>query len=106
MEAYYMASTVWKGMLTFGLVSIPIRLYAAARTQHIALHQLHKECHTRLKQPLYCPHCKRFVNRAEVIKGYEYEKGQYVLIDEEDIKKITPASGKNMEILTFVPEAQ
>ena len=99
-----MATTVWKGMLTFGLVSIPIRLYAAARTKHTAFHQLHKDCHTRIKQPLFCPQCNRFVNRSEVVKGYEYEKDQYVLVEEEEIKKITPASGKTMELLTFVNE--
>jgi DNA end-binding protein Ku len=89
-------------MLTFGLVSIPIRLYVADRTKRTYLHQLHKECHTRLKQPLFCPTCDRFVDRNEVIKGYEYETGQYVLVEGDEIKKITPASGRTMEILAFV----
>jgi len=93
-------------MLTFGLVSVPIRLYAAARAKRIYLHQLHRDCHTRLKQPLFCPHCNRIVDRSEVIKGYEYETGQYVLVEGEDIKKITPESGKTMEIHAFVPAAQ
>src|SRR5579872_3525804 len=97
-----MASSVWKGMLSFGLVSIPIRLFAAARMKRISLHQIHKECNTRLKQPLYCPHCDRIVDRSEVIKGYEYETGQYVLIDGDEIKKITPESGKTMEIIAFL----
>ena len=101
-----MATTVWKGSITFGLVSIPIRLYAAARSGRIALHQLHDKCHTRLKQPLFCPTCNRFVERGEVVKGYEYEKGQYVLIEPEEVKKITPASGQTMDILAFVDEAQ
>lgn len=101
-----MATTVWKGSITFGLVSIPIRLYAAARSRRIALHQLHDKCHTRLKQPLFCPTCNRFVERGEVVKGYEYEKGQYVLIEPEEVKKITPASGQTMDILAFVDEAQ
>ena len=99
-----MASSVWRGMISFGLVSIPIRLFAAARTKRTYLHQIHRECHTRLKQPLFCPHCKRMVDRSEVIKGYEYETGQYVLIDSDEIKKITPASGKTMEILTFLDQ--
>ena len=97
-----MASSIWKGMISFGLVSIPIRLYAAARTKRTFLHQIHKECNTRLKQPLFCPTCDRNVERSEVIKGYEYETGQYVLIDGEEIKKITPPSGKIMEIITFL----
>jgi DNA end-binding protein Ku len=73
-----MAMTVWKGSITFGLVSIPIRLYAAARPRRIPLHQLHNKCHTRLKQPLFCPTCNRFVERSEVVKGFEYEKGQSI----------------------------
>ena len=101
-----MATPVWKGSITFGLVSIPIRLYAAARPRRIALHQLHNKCHTRLKQPLFCPTCNRFVERSEVVKGFEYEKGQYVLIEPDEIKKITPASAQTMDILAFVDESQ
>jgi DNA end-binding protein Ku len=101
-----MASAVWKGSLNFGLVSIPIALYAAARREHTPLHQLHKTCHTRLKQPLYCPTHNRIVDRSEVMKGYEYEKGEYVLVDESELKKITPRSSRIMEILTFVKGEQ
>jgi len=99
-----MASSVWKGMISFGLVSIPIRMYAAARSKRTYLHQVHSKCNTRLKQPLYCPTCDRMVDRSEVIKGYEYETGQYVLVDGEEIKKITPPSGKTMEILAFLDQ--
>src|SRR5260370_32231177 len=81
-----MATAIWRGSITFGLASIPIRLYAAARPKRIALHQLHNKCHTRLKQPLFCPTCNRFVERSEVVKGYEYEKGQYVLVEPEEIR--------------------
>jgi DNA end-binding protein Ku len=86
----------------FGLLSIPIRLYPAARSQRTYLHQLHNKCHTRLKRALFCPTCNRIVGRDEVVKGYEYEQGQYVLVDDEDLKKITRKSGKTMEILAFV----
>jgi len=99
-----MATAVWKGMISFGLVSIPIRLYAAARPKRTNLHQIHKASNTRVKQPLFCPTCNRIVDRSEIVKGYEYEDGQYVFIDNEDIKKITPPSGKIMEILTFVEQ--
>jgi DNA end-binding protein Ku len=100
-----MAST-WRGALSFGLLTIPIRLYPAARSQRTYLHQLHDKCHTRLKQPLFCPTCNRIVSRDEVVKGYEYEEGQYVLVDNEELKKITPKSGKTMEILAFVKQEQ
>ena len=65
-----MAAT-WRGALSFGLLSIPIRLYPAARSQPTYLHQLHKKCHTRLKQRLFCPTCNRIVKGNEVVKGYE-----------------------------------
>jgi DNA end-binding protein Ku len=101
-----MASSVWKGTLSFGLLAIPVKLYSAARSQRMNLHQLHKVCHTRLKQPLYCPQCNRQVERSEVVRGYEYEKGQYVIVNEEDIKKITPRSSTVMEIVAFVKQEQ
>ena len=101
-----MAFSEWKGMISFGLVSIPIRLYAAARPARINLHQIHRVCKTRLRQPLYCPHCKRVVDRSEVVKGYEYEEGKYVLIDPQEIKKIAPESSRAMDILTFVKASE
>ena len=101
-----MAAVVWKGSLTFGLLAVPIRLYAAARSERMNLHQLHKECHTRLKQPLFCPHCNRQVDRSEVVRGYEYEPGKYVVVTDEEIKKITPQSSKTMEIAAFVEQEE
>jgi len=97
-----MATTVWKGHLTFGLISIPVRMFAAARGERISFNQLHKECHSRLKQPLFCPVCNRNVERSEIVKGYEYEKDQYVLFSEEELDKIEPPSAHVMEILEFV----
>jgi DNA end-binding protein Ku len=96
----------WKGFLTFGLISLPIRLSPAARTERISFNQLHKECHTRLKQPLFCPTCNRMVERSEVEKGYEYDKGQYVLFTEEELKNVEPESARSMEILEFVKLAE
>ena len=97
-----MASSVWKGYLTFGLISIPIRLFSAARGERIGLNQLHSVCHTRIKMPLYCPHCERQVPRNEIVKGYEYDKDQYVLFEEKELEKIEPESARSMEILEFV----
>jgi len=97
-----MATTVWKGHLTFGLISMPMRMFAAARGERISFNQLHKVCHSRLKQPLSCPVCNRNVERSEVVKGYEYEKDQYVLFSEEELDKIEPPSAHVMEILEFV----
>src|SRR5215813_4383139 len=100
--ASVMASTVWKGHLTFGLISMPVRMFTAARGERISFNQLHKECHSRLKQPLFCPVCNRTVERSEIIKGYEYEKDQYVLFNEDELDKIEPPSARTMQILEFV----
>src|SRR6201987_2611887 len=97
-----MATSVWKGYLTFGLISIPIRLFSAARSEPISLNQPHKVCNSRIRMPLFCPTCQRQVERSEIVKGYEYEKDQYVLFTEEELDKIEPPSAKVMEILEFV----
>lgn len=97
-----MAASTWKGFLTFGLISIPIRLSPAARTERISFNQLHKVCHTRLKQPLFCTTCNRNVERHEVEKGYEIQKDQYLLFTEDEIENIEPESARTMEILEFV----
>jgi DNA end-binding protein Ku len=97
-----MATSVWKGYLTFGLISIPIRLFSAARTERIGLNQLHTVCKTRIRMPLFCPHCERQVPRSEIVKGYEYDKDQYVLFNEEELDKVEPESARSMEILEFV----
>lgn len=101
-----MPSSAWRGFISFGLVSIPIRLYAAARSTRIELHQLHSVCKTRLRQPLFCPTCNRIVTRDEVVKGYEYEDGKYVLLEPEEVKRIAPHSARSMEILAFVKQSQ
>ena len=94
-----MASTVWKGYITFGLISVPVRLFAAARSERVSFNQLHNVCHSRLKQLTYCPRCDRTVERSEIVKGYEYAKDSYVLVDEEDLKKLAPPSSETMTIM-------
>jgi DNA end-binding protein Ku len=101
-----MASSVWKGHLTFGLVSFPIRLFSAARSESISFNLLHKEDHSRIKQMVYCQAEDKPVPRSELVKGYEYEKDHYVEIDDEDIKKVAPKTAKVMEILEFVKSDQ
>ncbi|HEX4003579.1 MAG TPA: Ku protein [Candidatus Acidoferrales bacterium] len=101
-----MAASAWKGFISFGLISIPVRLYAAARRSRFALHQLHRKCHTRLRQPLFCPTCNRPVEKSEVVKGFEYEEGKYALIEPEEIKKIEPPSARSMDVLAFVKSSE
>ncbi len=97
-----MATSVWKGFLTFGLLSIPIRLFSAARSERISLNQLHAVCNSRIKMPLFCPTCDRKVERSEIVKGYEYEDDQYLLFTEAELDSIEPDSGRTMEIQEFV----
>jgi DNA end-binding protein Ku len=97
-----MASTIWKGHITFGLVSLPVKLVAAARSETISFNQLHKPDNSRVRQVLYCIAEDKPVPRSELVKGYEYEKDRYVVIEDEDIKRIQPKTAKVMEILEFV----
>src|SRR6266478_5581810 len=97
-----MASTSWKGFLSFGLVTIPIRLSPAARTERISFNQLHSVCHTRIKMPTFCPTCNRIVERHEIEKGYEYEKDQYLLFTQAELDDAEPDSARTMEIIEFV----
>jgi DNA end-binding protein Ku len=96
------ASTVWKGYLTFGLISVPVRLFVAARSERISFNQIHEVCGSRIKQQTYCPVCERVVERNELKKGYEVSKGRYAIFEDEEIKKIAPQSSETMEILEFV----
>lgn len=97
-----MASTVWKGYISFGLISVPIRLFVAAREQHISFNQIHQVCGTRIRQQLFCPHCERVVERSEIAKGYAVDKENYVLVSNEELRTLEAASSETMEILQFV----
>ena len=101
-----MATTVWKGHLTFGLVSFPVKLFTAARPDGISFNQLHKADNSRIKQVIYCQTEDKAIPRSEIVKGYEYEKDHYVVIDDEDIKKVAPSTAKVMEILEFVKTSE
>ena len=97
-----MAASVWSGYLTFGLISMPVRLFSGARSSSISFHMLHRDDLQRVKQQLYCPADNSVVERSEIVKGYEYRKDEYVVIEPEEIKKIEPKTAKTMEILEFV----
>jgi len=101
-----MAASVWKGHLIFGMVSFPIRLFSAARSETISFNMLHKDDHARIKQVTYCQLEDKPIPRSETVKGYEYEKDHYVVIDDEDIRKVAPRTAKVMEILEFVKADQ
>src|ERR1700749_403713 len=97
-----MASTVWKGYISFGLVSVPVRLYAAAREQHVSFNQIHEVCGSRIKQQTLCPVCDRVVERNELVKGYQVDRDGYVLVTSDGLNTQEADSSEAMEIAQFV----
>ncbi len=97
-----MPATVWKGYLSFGLVSFPIRLFAAARSETVHFHLLHKKDLSRVKEVMFCAEEDKPIERSDIVKGYEYEKNQYIVVDPEELEKAAPPTATVMEILQFV----
>lgn len=95
--------TMWKGSISFGLVNIPIKMFAATENKDIRFRQIHKECNTPIKYQKTCPTCGRDVTEDEIVKGYEYEPGHYVILTDEDFIKIKEeVHDKSVEIVDFV----
>src|SRR5262250_3034409 len=101
-----MAASVWSGYLTFGLISMPVRLFSGARSSGISFNMLHRPDLQRVKQQYICPAENKVVERSEIVKGYEYRKNEYVVVEPEEIKKIEPQTAKTMEILEFVKSSE
>jgi DNA end-binding protein Ku len=96
------ARPTWKGFLKISLVNIPIRVFPATdAAATISFNQLHGECQTRIQQKRWCPHCEREVPNSEIVKGYEFEKGRYVVMNEEDISKVRPESTRVIDLVQF-----
>src|ERR1700751_4662030 len=100
-----MAASVWSGYLTFGLISMPVRLFSGARSSGISFNMLHRPDLQRVKQQYICPAENKVVERSEIVKGYEFRKDEYVVIEPEEIKKIETGTAKTMEIPEFVHAA-
>jgi DNA end-binding protein Ku len=91
-----------KGFLKISLVNIPVRVFPATDSAAtISFNQLHGECQTRIQQKRWCPKCEREVPLAEIVKGYEFEKGRYVVLDEEDLSKVRPESTRVIDLVQF-----
>ena len=83
------ARPTWKGYLKISLVNIPIKVFPATDAgATLSFNQLHGECQTRIQQKRWCPKCEREVPNTDIVKGFEFEKGRYVIVDEEDIEKV------------------
>ena len=96
------ARAIWKGHLRLSLVTIPIRVYPATNSAAtISFHQLHRKCQTRIQYRKWCPHCEREVTKDEIVKGYEFERGQYVPLEEEEIARVRPESTRIIALSQF-----
>jgi DNA end-binding protein Ku len=96
----------WKGYLKVSLVNIPVKVYPATESSAtISFNQLHSECQTRIQQKKWCPKCEREVTSAEVVKGYEFEKGRWVVVGDEDIAKVRTESTKVINLVQFAEDS-
>src|SRR5919204_6819891 len=94
--------TIWNGSISFGLVSIPIGLAVATQRSDVAFRTLHRECGTPIKQKRYCPVHERDVDADELVKGWEVSKGEFVIVEEEDLEAVALQRSSSIEILRFV----
>ncbi|UOE54025.1 Ku protein [Bacillus sp. CMF12] len=95
--------TMWKGSISFGLVNIPIKLHSATEDKDIKLRNLHKECHSPIKYEKTCPVCEVEIKNEDIVKAYEYTKGKFVVLEDEDLEKLKQENeDKAVEIMDFV----
>src|SRR3954471_2157332 len=101
-----MARAIWSGSISFGMVSIPIKLYGATESKDISFHLLHATCGTRLQQRRWCPTDEVDVPWSETVRGYEYAKGQYVILTDEDFERLPLPSKHSIDLSAFVEERE
>lgn len=94
--------SLWKGSISFGLVNIPVRLYTATEEKNVRFNQLHRECRTPIKYQKVCPRCGREVAQDEIVRGYEYERNRFVIMEEQDFENLPLPTARQVEILGFV----
>ena len=97
-----MPRSIWNGVISFGMVSIPVKLYTATENKDISFHLLHKECGSRLKQLRWCPEHERAVEWGEISRGYEYARGEHVVMTEQDFDNLPLPSKQTVELSAFV----
>jgi DNA end-binding protein Ku len=99
------ARPTWKGYLKISLVNIPVKVFPATDAgATLSFNQLHAECQTRIQQKRWCPHCQREVPNTDIVKGYEFEKGRYVVVDEEDVDKVRVESTRVISLEQFTDD--
>ena len=97
----------WKGFLKVSLVNIPVKVFPATESaDSLSFNQLHAECQTRIQQKRWCSHCEREVPNTELVKGYEFEKGRYVIVSDEDIQKVRVESTRVINLVQFADDSE
>ena len=97
-----MAHAIWSGAINFGLVTIPVKLFTAVRTNDLRFNFLHKKDDGRIFNERHCTVCGEKVEYADLVRGYEYEKDHYVTLSDDDFKSVLPEATQSVEILEFV----
>ncbi len=95
--------SIGSGTISFGLVSIPVRMYTAASSAGVSFNLLHAKCGSRIRQQTFCPVCNQTVERNELVKGYEFAKDQYVRVSDDELKSLEGEASKLIDIEEFVP---
>src|ERR1043165_7421573 len=99
------ARPTWKGYLKISLVNIPVKVFPATdAAATLSFNQLHGECQTRIQQKRWCPHCEKEVANTDIVKGFEFEKGRYVVVNEEDIEKVRVDSTRVINLEKFTDD--
>ncbi len=97
----------WKGFLKVSLVNIAVKVFPATESAAtLSFNQLHGECQTKIQQKKWCPHCEREVTSSELVKGYEFEKGRWVVVSEEDIQKVRVESTRVINLVQFADDSE
>src|SRR5258706_10860573 len=101
------ARPTWRGYLKISLVNIPVKVFPATDAgATLSFNQLHAECQTRIQQKRWCPHCEREVPNTDIVKGYEFEKGRYVVMEDEDIAKVRVESTRVINLVQFADDSE
>ncbi|MTI82880.1 MAG: Ku protein [Firmicutes bacterium] len=93
---------LWKGAVSFGLVYVPVKMYAATEKKDVRFNYLHDKCKNPVQYRKYCPYCDEEVKAGELVKGYQYEKGKYVVLKDEDFENLPGEGTKSIDIMDFV----
>ena len=97
------ARSIGSGTISFGLVSIPIRVYVATQSQQLSFNMLHEKCGSRIRQQLFCPVCERVIERNETVRGYQFQKDRYVTFTDDELKALEAEANRSIDIHEFVP---